>query len=97
VFDAVVIMLKCLPCIERRVNVDALYFAGEILFECFEGEEVVAVDEHIFCGVSADAVFGVVEEDAGFELRFVSFANPGEFEFLHIGRVVCSVIVSVLP
>ncbi|MDN3636405.1 hypothetical protein QWY85_17195 [Neolewinella lacunae] len=57
------------------------------MFECFEGEEVIAVDEHIFGVGFAVGFIGVFDEESGFEFGFFSFADPGEFEALvgHVG------------
>ena len=78
----IIIMLKGIPRIIRRVNINTLHLPGIFLFECFECQEVIAVDEHILAIGVAVAFVGIFEEDAGFELGFVAFSYPGEFEFL---------------
>jgi hypothetical protein len=60
-FDSVVVMLKSGTCIVRRVNIDALDLAGELLFERFEGKKVVTEDEAVIEKVVVgDSVRGVV-------------------------------------
>jgi hypothetical protein len=83
-FYAVVVMLKGATGIVGRVYVDTFYFAGEFLFQGFEGEEVVAEDEAVVEDVVfAGAVLGVItfggilQQDAGFEVGAVFFADPG--------------------
>lgn len=44
--NAIIVMLKR-TCIVRRVNEDAFYLAGELLFERFEGEKIVAENEAV--------------------------------------------------
>ena len=46
-FDAIIVMLEGAAGVLRRVDVDALDLAGELLFERFEGEEIVAEDEAV--------------------------------------------------
>ena len=46
-FQAVIIFGERAAGVVRRVNVDALDLAGELLFERFEGEEIVAEDEAV--------------------------------------------------
>lgn len=82
VFHHVVVVLEGRAGIVRRVDVDALDFASVLLFEGFEGEQVVAVYEDIVGVGVAVAVFGFEQEQAGFEAGGVAFAEPGEFEFL---------------
>src|SRR5712691_7962299 len=79
--------------IVRRVNVDALDLTGELLFERFEGEEVVAEDETIVEKIvvshavrSVIGLFRVLQQNARLQLGPVLFANPGEFEFLLAGH-----------
>ena len=88
-------MLKSLSCVKRRVNVDALYLSSVFLFEGFEGEEVVAVDENILVGggrfkrisvlssrgQNTDSLGGVFNQNARLQFGVVAFANPGQFEF----------------
>ena len=47
VLNTVIIMLERAAGVARRVNVDALDLAGELLFERFEGEQIVAKDEAV--------------------------------------------------
>lgn len=43
----IIIMLKCSPSIVRRVNVNTLDLPGILLFKGFQGQQIVAMDEHI--------------------------------------------------
>ena len=43
----VIILLERRAGVVRRVNVDALDLAGELLFERFKGEQIVAKDEPV--------------------------------------------------
>ena len=45
--NPIIVMLKRAAGIVRRVNEDAFDLAGELLFESFEGEEIVAEDEAV--------------------------------------------------
>jgi hypothetical protein len=56
--NTVVVMFKCATRVERRVYVYALDRAGELLFEGFKGEKVVAKDEAVIEQiVFGDAMF----------------------------------------
>ena len=60
-FNPVIVVLKRTASVVWRINKDALDLAGELLFEGFEGEEVVTEDEAIVENVVVgDAVWGVV-------------------------------------
>jgi len=64
-FQIVVIMLKCCPCVVHRVDIHTLHSPGELLLQSLQREEVVAVDEHITgIGVAVVAA-GVVQEIRG--------------------------------
>jgi hypothetical protein len=59
-------VLNGLTCIERRVDVNALDLSSKLLFECFEGKEVVAEDEAVVEEVVVgNALLGVVAWAAG--------------------------------
>ena len=45
--NPVIVVLERTAGVVRRVNVDALDLAGELLFERFEGEQIVAEDEAV--------------------------------------------------
>jgi hypothetical protein len=83
-FYAVIVMFKGAAGIVGRVYVDTFYFAGEFLFQGFEGQEVVAEDEAVveyvfFAGavLGVAAFGGVLQQDARFEAGAVFLANPG--------------------
>ena len=44
---SVIVVLERLLCIEWRVDVDALNLAGELLFEGFERQQVVAKNQTV--------------------------------------------------
>ena len=91
-FDAVVVVGEGGAGVVGRVDVDALHLAGELGFEGFEGEEVVAEDEAVVelvggghalrRGVAEGRIF---EEDARLQLRPHVLPDPSEFElrFFH--------------
>ena len=87
-FDAVVVLFEGLAGIERRVDIDALDLPRELLFQCFERQQVVPKDEAVVEDIAvADAVLGVIallgvlQENARLDARPVLLADPGEFEF----------------
>ena len=88
VLNAIVVVLECAPGVVRRVDVDALDLAGELLFQRLEREQVVAEDEPVVEEVVIrDAVLRVVgllrvfEQDARLKPGPVLLPDPGEFEF----------------
>ena len=92
--NPVIVMLERAAGVVRRVNVDALDLAGELLFERFEGEEIVAEDEAVIEEVVIrDAVLGVIrllrvfEQDAWLQPWPVLLPNPGQFEFLLLRHI----------
>lgn len=91
-FHPVIIMLERAAGIIRRVDKDAFHLTGEVLFEGFEGKEVVAEDEPIIKQVGVrHPVFGVMrfcvigDEDTRLQPRPVLFPDPSEFEFGFLG------------
>ena len=59
--NPVIVVLERTAGVVRRVNVDALDLAGELLFERFEGEQIVAEDEAVIEAVVVrDALLGVI-------------------------------------
>jgi len=81
-------MFKCATGIVRRINVNTLDLARELLFDRLESEQVVPKDESVIEDIAiGDAVRGVarllaiLQQDARLQLRPALFANPGEFEF----------------
>ena len=72
----------------RPIDVDALNFTSELLFQRFEGEEIVAEDEAVIEKVVVgNAVLGVVgvlrvlQQNPRLQLRPVLLSDPGEFQF----------------
>ena len=60
-FNPVIIMRKCAAGIVRRINEDALDFAGELLFERLEGEQIVAKNKPVIeAVVIRDALLRVI-------------------------------------
>ncbi len=87
--DAVVVVGESAAGVIGRVDENTLYLAGELGLQRLEGQQVIALDEHIVEDiVSADTLGGVVtqrlvgEQDAGLKAGALVFADPGEFEFL---------------
>jgi hypothetical protein len=74
VFKIIIIMFKCLPCIKWRVYVNALDLPSVLLFQGFEGEQVIAVYEDIVGIGVAVAVFGFEQEQAGFQAGLFAFS-----------------------
>ena len=91
-FKAIVIMRKSTTGVVRRVDVDALHLAGELLLKRLEGEEVVAVDEHVVEDIFAVAAArggvvgfrGILHQHARLEARPLILAYPGEFKLLFL-------------
>jgi hypothetical protein len=86
-------MVECLSGIEWRIDIDALDLAGELLFERFEGEQIVAEDEAVVEAVVVrDAMLGVIrllrvfEQDARLQPRPVLLSNPSQLQFLLFGH-----------
>ena len=46
-FYIIVIVFKRTACIVRRININAFYLSGKVLFKSAEREKIVAVNEHI--------------------------------------------------
>ena len=46
-FKSIIIMVKSISGIERRINIDALYLASIVLFQCLKCKKVISMDEHI--------------------------------------------------
>jgi hypothetical protein len=89
----IVVMLERCARVVRRVDEDALDSAREFLFECFEGEQVVAeyqpVIEQITVGHAVRGVISlrrVFQQYARFESGPVLFADPRQFEFRPFGH-----------
>jgi|688.fasta_scaffold741534_2 hypothetical protein len=87
--DPVIIMFERAAGVVRRVNEDALDLAGELLFERFEGEQIVAEDKAVIEAVCVrDALLGMIrllrvfQEDARLQPGPVLFPNPRQFQFL---------------
>jgi len=88
-FNSVIIMTKRAAGVVRRVNEDALNFAGEFLFQRFEGEQIVAKDKPVIEPVIVrDAVLGVIgffrvfKQDARLQPGAVFLSDPRQFKFL---------------
>ena len=91
--NTVVVMRKRCAGVIRRVDADALDLAHELLFECFEGEQVVTKDEAVIENItvshpvrSVGRLFRVFQQNTRLQLGPVLFANPGECEFLLAGH-----------
>ena len=89
---SVIVMLERAASVVRRVNEDALYFAGEFLLQRFEREQIVAKDEPVIEPVIVrDAVLGVIgflrvfEQDARLQPGPVFLPDPRQFKFLFFG------------
>ena len=94
-FEPIIIVVKCLTCIVRRVNIDALDLARELLFECFESKEIVPENETIIENVVVSnlvlgviRLLGIFQQYTWLQLGPISFANPCQFQFLF---VVCDI------
>jgi hypothetical protein len=75
--------------IVRWINEDALYLTRELLFECFEREQIIAEDESVIEVViirdtllSVIRLFRFLKQDSRLKPRPVLFPNPGELKFL---------------
>ena len=82
-FNPIIIVLKRTARVVWRVNEDTLNLAGELLFERFEGEQIVAEDEAVIeVVVVRDPLLGVIrilrvfEQDARLQPGLVLFPNP---------------------
>ncbi len=94
-FYAVIVMFKCLLCIEWWINVHGLNLPREILFERFKGKQVIAENEPVIKDVVVgdpvrcdEGLFSILQQNARLQLRPVLLSNPREFELLflhHIG------------
>ena len=85
----VVVMLESRTRIEWWIPINTLDLAGELLFERFEGEQIVAKDEPVIEAVVVrDALLGVIrllrvfEQDARLQPGPVLLPNPSQFQFL---------------
>src|SRR5687768_5192773 len=85
----IIIVIKRLTSVERRVNVNTLYFPGKFLFERFQREEVVTINEAIIENVViSHALLGMIrllnvfQQDPWLQLGSISFTNPRQFQFL---------------
>ncbi len=97
--NSVVIVRERAAGVVRRVNEDALNFAGEILFKGFERKQIVAKDEPVIKAVVVcNAVLGVIrlfrvfKQDARLQPWPVFFPDPRQFKFLlfyHAKSVIC--------
>ena len=45
--QAILIVIKCLSCIEWGVDINALYFPRVFLLQCLEPKEIISSDEHV--------------------------------------------------
>jgi hypothetical protein len=82
--NTIVVMRKSTPCVIRRINVNTLDLTSELLFECFQCQEVIAKDESVIENiVVGDTMRGVIrlfwffQQDTWFQLRPIFLANPG--------------------
>jgi len=96
-FDAIVIVRECRPRVVRRIDIDALDLARELLLQSFQRQHVVTKDqaivEDIILGHALRSVMRLVrvfQQDAWFQPRALVFADPGEFKFRFGHRTVVS-------
>ena len=80
-------MLERRARVVRRVDVDALDLASELLLQGLERQQVVAEDEPVIEDVvarhalrSVIRLLRVFQQDARLQLRPILFADPGEFK-----------------
>ena len=94
--QSVVIMGEGTASVVRRVDENALDLAGKLLFERFEGQQVVpedeAVVEQVMIGnpMRRDAgLLSVLQQNARLQLWPVFLPNPGQFELSLVGHRTC--------
>ena len=86
--NPIIVMTERRSRIVRRVDENTFDLTGELLFECFEGEEVVTEDETVIEKVVIShavrrviGLFRVFEQDTRLKPGPVLLPDPGEFEF----------------
>jgi len=84
--NTIVVVLECLPRVERRVDVNALDATGKLLLKSSERQEVVTVNEPIVEEVAvADLAWRVVgllavlQQNAWLQPRSLILPDPGQF------------------
>lgn len=80
--NAIIVVLECISSIIWRIDVDTFDFAGEILLQGFEREQVIAMDKHIFRFWIAEAFGWILDQDSGLKFGLFVLTDPGEFETL---------------
>ena len=83
-------MRKSTTGVIRWINIDAFYLASELLLQRLEGEEVVAVDEHVVKDVLAILpahggmmrFFYILNQHARLKARPLVFPDPSQFKLL---------------
>ena len=46
-FKSIIIMVKSITSVIWWINIDALYLASIVLFQCLKRKQVISMDEHI--------------------------------------------------
>ena len=92
-FNSIVIVLERAASVVRRVNEDALDLAGELLFERFEGEQIVAKDQPVIEAILAGhpvrrviRLHRVFQQNARLQPGPVLLPNPRQFKALLLGH-----------
>ena len=85
VLKSVVVVLERLARVERRVDVDALHLAGELLLQRLQRKQVVAVDQAVVEEVLVRNALRVgqlfvLEEDARLQAGPILLADPGQLQ-----------------
>jgi hypothetical protein len=85
--QAVIVVGECAPGVVRRINANALDLSRELLFQRFQCQEVVTVDQAVFievrirdparCVVTLGRVF---EQYSRLEFGSLVLADPREFQ-----------------
>ena len=78
-FKSIIILLESAASVVRRINADALYLPSEILLQRFQGEQIVAANEHVRRFGITVGFAGVFEQQARLKPRPVILPNPSEF------------------
>ena len=83
-------MRKSTTGVIRWINVDALDLTGELLLKGFQGEKVVAVDQHVVEDILAIAAAGggmvgfrrILHQHPRLKFRSLLLADPGQLKLL---------------
>ena len=84
-------MFKGLLSVKRGINVNAFNLAAKLMFQCLQGQQVVAEDQPVveqilLCHPITRMVrqILILQQDARLQSRPILLANPGQFEFLFL-------------